>query len=845
MDCVEAQTSPAANGTYSFTGLPGGNYNVNFDGQNQINVLPEYAYGTLTEGQASVANTTMSVGAIVSGKVSIPAGEIATNVSIAVGYGNQGAKVKADGTFRVLGVSEGRTTVSFSSDKIPHTFYPGVPDIPSAQRVFPVLGQETNLPVTVPLVLGGFIKGSVTAPAQASTYQLFAATTRWSDAADYNVDARYNSGPPLGSDGTYTSGPLWPGDYRVRFSGSGASSDLTPISFAAKWYSNSSTPSQATKVTVQSGQTVSNISASLSIGGSIKGKLLNLEGQQPSYSTEIQVLDSQGFAVASTGPYGGSTGQFELSGLAAGTYRVAFNRGSGYALEEAQFYQGQHESAGLASGAAVSVTAGQATNLADSQLTLGGSFSGQVNGPDGQPLQDAAVHAYTEDGSLVTRSARTGPDGRFTIGGLTTGQYKLKVNADGRIPDIGFLYSGNTKDSATAALVSATAGATKDVGILSYAPAPTPGIPGGSVPITPTRFLDTRSLSGPVAAGGSISFKAAGVNGIPSDASAVVVNLTVTETKAAGFLTAYASGSVKPNASNVNYGPGQTVPNLAVVPVGPDGKVTISNTSSGSAQVIADISAYFKGGTPTAPGAFVATAPSRFLDTRGSTGPVAAGGNVSFQAGGVNGIPANASAVVVNLTVTETKAAGFLTAYASGSAKPNASNVNYGPAQTVPNLAVVPVGPDGKVTISNTSSGTAQVIADVSGYFLPGDPVDSGAFGKITPTRFLDTRSTSPVISGGAVSFQAAGLNGVPANAAGIWVNLTVTQSNSFGYLTGYASGAAKPNSSNVNYAAGQTVPNLAYLPIGSDGKVTIANTESGTYSTVHIIADVSGYTLK
>ena len=73
---------------------------------------------------------------------------------------------------------------------------------------------------------------------------------------------------------------------------------------------------------------------------------------------------------------------------------------------------------------------------------------------------------------------------------------------------------------------------------------------------------------------------------------------------------------------------------------------------------------------------------------------------------------------MVNLTVTDSKSFGFLTAFASGASKPNASNVNYARGQTVPNLAVVPVGPDGKVQIANTSAGTVQVIADVSGYIL-------------------------------------------------------------------------------------------------------------------------------
>jgi hypothetical protein len=159
------------------------------------------------------------------------------------------------------------------------------------------------------------------------------------------------------------------------------------------------------------------------------------------------------------------------------------------------------------------------------------------------------------------------------------------------------------------------------------------------------------------------------------------------------------------------------------------------------------------------------------------------------------------------------------------------------------------VGPDGKVTISNTETGSgsrAQVVADVSGYFLQGAPTGSGTFGPVNPARVLDTRNSSgPVPAGGTVSFQAAGVAGVPANAAGVWANLTVTQSTSAGYLTGYASGSARPGSSNVNYATGQTVPNMAYLPIGLDGKVTIANTEIGAGSTVHVIADIAGYQLK
>jgi hypothetical protein len=243
------------------------------------------------------------------------------------------------------------------------------------------------------------------------------------------------------------------------------------------------------------------------------------------------------------------------------------------------------------------------------------------------------------------------------------------------------------------------------------------GLAGTFTPIAPYRALDTRTSS-PVAADSALSFGIAGINGIPATVAAVVFNLTVTDPRSFGFATAYASGAARPNASNLNFSAGQTVPNLVTVPVGADGKVTLFNRSSGTTQFIADVAGYYLPGTPTATGAFRALGPSRVLDTRTSV-PAAADSPLSFQVAGANGIPATVSAVVFNLTVTEPKSFGFATAYASGSPRPNASNQNFSTGQTVPNLVNVPVGADGKVTIFNRSSGTTQFIADIAGYFLP------------------------------------------------------------------------------------------------------------------------------
>ena len=366
-----------------------------------------------------------------------------------------------------------------------------------------------------------------------------------------------------------------------------------------------------------------------------------------------------------------------------------------------------------------------------------------------------------------------------------------------------------------------------------------PTVPGALVPVTPFRALDTRT-SVAVRPDGTVSFQAGGAHGIPAKVSAVTFNLTVTEPRLIGFITAYASGTQRPGSSNVNFLAGQTVANSVTVPVGADGKVTLFNRSYGTTHLIADVSGYYLPGVPDVPGAFVPTEPSRFLDTRTSAA-VRPDGSVSFQAGGAHGIPAKVSAVTFNLTVTEPRLIGFITAYASGTQRPGSSNVNFLAGQTVANSVTVPVGADGKVTLFNRSYGTTHLIADVSGYYLPGVPDVPGAFVPTEPSRFLDTRTSAAVRPDGSVSFQAGGAHGIPAKVSAVTFNLTVTEPRLIGFITAYASGTQRPGSSNVNFLPGQTVANSVTVPVGADGKVTLFNR---SYGTTHLIADVSGYYL-
>ncbi|MDP9986419.1 serine protease [Arthrobacter oryzae] len=364
-------------------------------------------------------------------------------------------------------------------------------------------------------------------------------------------------------------------------------------------------------------------------------------------------------------------------------------------------------------------------------------------------------------------------------------------------------------------------------------------VPGSLITVTPFRALDTRQWS-PVPADGTVSFQVAGQSGIPAKVSAVVFNLTVAEARSFGFVTAYASGSARPDASNLNFDTGQIVANSVTVPVGADGKVTLFNRSSGTTHLLADVSGYYLDGTPTAGGAFQPIAPARFLDTRTSSA-VAPDSTTSVQVAGRNGLPANVSAVVMNLTVAEAKSFGYITAYPSGAARPDASNINFKGGQIIPNSVTVPVGADGKVVFYNRSSGATHLVADVSGYYLAGKPTAGGTFQPMVPTRFLDTRQGYPAEPDKDAAFQVTGEHGIPARATAVVFNLTVAQANSFGYITAYPTGKFRPDVSSVNFSTGQIIANSVTVPIGWYGKVSLFNRSSGS---THLVADVSGYFL-
>ena len=238
----------------------------------------------------------------------------------------------------------------------------------------------------------------------------------------------------------------------------------------------------------------------------------------------------------------------------------------------------------------------------------------------------------------------------------------------------------------------------------------------GFVGVTPARLLDTRDGTGAPAAaigpGGIVDLQVTGRGGVPdSGVSAVVLNVTVTEPTVAGYVTVFPTGSAQPTASNLNFVPGETVPNLVIAKIGSGGRVSLFN-SAGTTHLVADVSGYYTTGSQLVP-----TVPIRLLDTRDSTGGVTGPtfGKVDVVVLGHAGVPANATSVVLNVTVTEPTGDGYLTVWPAGAAQPIASNLNFVHGQTVPNLVISKIGTEGKISYFN-NSGKVHVVMDVLGY---------------------------------------------------------------------------------------------------------------------------------
>ena len=151
--------------------------------------------------------------------------------------------------------------------------------------------------------------------------------------------------------------------------------------------------------------------------------------------------------------------------------------------------------------------------------------------------------------------------------------------------------------------------------------------------------------------------------GIPEDAAAVSLNVTVTEPSSEGFITVFPCGTSKPTASTLNYAAKQSISNAVLAKVGSGGNVCIY--AKASTHLLVDVAGWFPADTD-----FTSLKPERLLDTRSGIGHKPAGivpantfVELKVTEVGTSDIPAGAGAVVLNVTATDAKSNGFVTVY--------------------------------------------------------------------------------------------------------------------------------------------------------------------------------------
>ncbi len=367
--------------------------------------------------------------------------------------------------------------------------------------------------------------------------------------------------------------------------------------------------------------------------------------------------------------------------------------------------------------------------------------------------------------------------------------------------------------------------------------------------LAPTRVIDTRDGTGGrfVPLGPKQSFQVSTAPSLPlaaAAASALVLNVTATGQSAESFVTVWPGGQSRPLTSNLNPKPGVAAVAASVTTrTGPAGTISLYN-DSGTVHLIADVVGWFDPPGSNSGALYTALPPTRVLDSRTGTG----GKNSPFAGAtthtlDLTALPAGATAAVVNLTATNTTSNSFVTLFPAGTVRPLASNLNPQAGLTRANFTTVKVDASGAINVFNNSA-TTHLLIDLVGYYGAAGALSGGSeYFPITPERHYDSRDgtgglTGPLLNAQDTVLVFATTKSLPAGPllSAVDLNLTVVQPSAGGHTTAWPNGA-RPDTSVLNYQAGEVVPNRNILGIANGmGRFWSAA------PSVHYVIDVTGW---
>ncbi|MHA3704228.1 hypothetical protein ACXR2U_18810 [Jatrophihabitans sp. YIM 134969] len=358
--------------------------------------------------------------------------------------------------------------------------------------------------------------------------------------------------------------------------------------------------------------------------------------------------------------------------------------------------------------------------------------------------------------------------------------------------------------------------------------------PGGSfVPVVPQRVLDTRSVGGPtqqttvdprpaLPAGGGVA--------------AVLLNVTVVNATGAGYVTV---GSSTSRTSNGNYVAHRASATLALVRLPASGLVPV--TSSARADIVVDVQGYVTTPAAATTASFTPLpTPTRIADSRNGSGltPFVGATTQTLAVRELSGVPADATAVIANVTVASATASTYVTAWSGAEARPGVSTVNAGRGDIVANRALVPLDPDGDAAFFN-AGGTTNLVVDVVGYLSP-DPSGS-YYTPVAAGRVLDRSGTSSVVEPtvdsvvGGPNVLAPSVDDLAPTTA-VWLTLVGDHPAGRGYLTARPGGGPVATS-DLDLVPNRAVANAGPATLSPEGTVLVT-----TSAASRVVADLSGW---
>ena len=461
-------------------------------------------------------------------------------------------------------------------------------------------------------------------------------------------------------------------------------------------------------------------------------------------------------------------------------------------------------------------------------------------------VSDSAGHRET---APVIRMRRVGTETRM-ITVITTTPVGSSVSAAARTAATGWAVDLDVAGT------SRTLGIAVDgsMRIGEYEPA------GDVVPVSPARVFESRSVAGSgtvdglsagggrVGAGSTTEIQVTERGEVPGGAVAAMLNVTAVLPSAAGFITVYDCASEVPIASNVNYVAGQVVPNSVLAKLTDSGKICVYSLAE--TDLVVDVNGYVPADASPVP-----VSPARVFESRSVAGSgtvdglsagggrVGAGSTTEIQVTERGEVPGGAVAAMLNVTAVLPSAAGFITVYDCASEVPIASNVNYVAGQVVPNSVLAKLTDSGKICVYSLAE--TDLVVDVNGYV----PADASPV-PVSPARVFESRSVAGsgtvdglsagggrVGAGSTTEIQVTERGEVPGGAVAAMLNVTAVLPSAAGFITVYDCASEVPIASNVNYVAGQVVPNSVLAKLTDSGKICVYS-----LAETDLVVDVNGY---